>query len=203
MTDAHYQTAMTLYGQGRHAEGAEVLAQAAQGGHVPAMTLLGRQLLAGRGVPLDSISGVRWILAAAERGGGMACTTAAGLLAAGAGGRPDWRRALDYLLRGAELGFPSAQAQLRLLAWRDGEDWKALRRAIDIRIWRQPPKPRPLTDEARVQAFEGVASPAVCEWIIAQAKGRLRPAQVYDSAGQHTVDAARSNSAVQLSPAES
>jgi hypothetical protein len=199
MTDAHYQTAMSLYGQGRHAEGAEVLAQAAQGGHVPAMTLLGCQMLAGRGVPLDSVNGVRWILAAAERGGGMACTTAAGLLAAGAGGRPDWRRALDYLLRAAELGFPSAQAQLRLLAGRDGDDWKALRRAIDIKTWRQPPKSRPLTQEAKVLAFEGVASPAVCDWIIAQAKGRLRPAKVYDTNGGQAVSSARSNSAVQLS----
>src|SRR3954470_14166831 len=114
MTDAQYQTALGLYGQGRHAEGAQLLGQAAQGGHVPAMSLLGHQLLAGRGAPLDPVSGVRLIVAAAERGGGMACTTAAALLAAGVSGRPDWNRALDYLRRGAELGFPMAQAQLRL-----------------------------------------------------------------------------------------
>src|SRR5258707_183943 len=124
MTDAQYQTALSLYGQGRHAEGAQLLAHAAQGGHLPAMTLLGHQLLSGRGAPLDSISGIRWIMAAAERGGGLACTTTAALLAAGIAGRPDWHRALDYLRRGAELGFPMAQAQLRLLAGRDGDDWR-------------------------------------------------------------------------------
>src|ERR1700749_4857160 len=101
MTDAQYQTAMSLYGQGRHAEGVQVLGQAAQGGHVPAMTLLGHQLLSGRGPGLGPIAGVRLIAAAAEKGGGLACTMAAALLAAGACGRPDWHRALDYLRRGA------------------------------------------------------------------------------------------------------
>jgi hypothetical protein len=202
MTDAQYQTALTLYGQGRYAEGAQLLEQAAQDGHVPAMTLLGQQLLSGRGLPMDSVNGVRWTLGAAERGGGLACTTAAALLAAGAGGRPDWSRALDYLLRGAELGFPPARTQLRLLAGRDGGDWKALRRAVDIKAWRTPPRPRALSQEARVQAFEGVAGAAVCDWIIAQAKGRLRPARVYDAAGAQTVSSARSNSAAELSPTD-
>jgi hypothetical protein len=199
MTDAQYQAALTLYGQGRYTEGAQLLGQAAQDGHVPAMTLLGQQLLAGRGLPMDSINGARWIVGAAERGGGLACTTAAALLAAGAGGRPDWPRALDYLRRGAELGFPMARTQLRLLAGRDGDDWKGLRRAIDIKAWRSPPKPRSLSQEPRVQVFEGVASAAVCEWIIAQAKSRLRPARVYDQTGGQAVSDARSNSAAELS----
>lgn len=199
MTDSQYQTALSLYGQGRHAEGAQLLGLAAQTGHVPAMTLLGSQLLSGRGVPMDLISGTRLIVAAADRGGGLACATAAGLMAVGLGGKPDWSRALDYLRRGAELGFPKAQAQLRLLAGRDGDDWKGLRRAIDIKAWRQAPKPITLSREPRIQAFEGVASPAVCDWLIAQARGRLRPARVYAATGNEAVDAGRSNSAAELS----
>src|SRR5215469_4299315 len=156
MTDAQYQTALSLYGQGRHAEGARMLGQAAQGGHVPAMTLLGHQYLSGRGAPLDSISGIRLILAAAERGGGLACTTAAVLLAAGISGKSDWRRAIDYLRRGAELGFPMAQAQLRLLAGRDGDDWKALQQAVDLKAWRTPPEPIHMSREPRVMIFEGL-----------------------------------------------
>ena len=50
MTDAHYDHALALFGQGRHAEGVYVLAQAAQAGHVSSMSLLGAQLLSGRGV---------------------------------------------------------------------------------------------------------------------------------------------------------
>jgi hypothetical protein len=197
MTDAQYQTALSLYGQGRHAEGMQLLGQAAQGGHVPAMTLLGHQYLSGRGAPLDSINGIRLILAAAERGGGLACTTAAVLLAAGISGKSDWRRAVDYLRRGAELGFPMAQAQLRLLAGRDGDDWKGLQRAVDMKAWRTPPKPRHLSREPRVMVFEGLASPAVCDWIIGHARPRLRPAEVYGASGT-AISRARTNSAAEL-----
>lgn len=198
MTDAQYQTALTLYGQGRHAEGAQLLGQAAQGGHVPAMTLLGHQFLSGRGAPLDSISGIRLILAAADRGGGLACTTAAVLLAAGISGKADWRRAIDYLRRGAEVGFPMAQTQLRLLAGRDGDDWKGLQRGIDMKAWRQPPKPTYLSREPRVMVFERLVTPAVCDWMIAHARPRLRPAEVYSSASGTAVSHVRTNSAVEL-----
>ena len=98
--------------------------------------------------------------------------------------------------RGAELGFPAAQAQLRILANRGGDDWKGLRRAIDIKAWREAPKARALSREPRVRAFEGVASAAVCEWIIARSRDRLRPALVYDVAtGAKAASAARGNSA--------
>jgi hypothetical protein len=198
MTDAQYQTALTLYGQGRHAEGAQLLGQAAQAGHVPSMTLLGHQFLSGRGAPLDSISGIHLILAAADRGGGLACTTAAVLLAAGISGKADWRRALDYLRRGAELGFPMAQAQLRLLAGREGDDWKALQRAIDIKAWRQPPKPAHLSREPRVMVFEGLIRPAICDWLVAHARSRIRPAVVYGGASGTAVSHVRTNSAAEL-----
>jgi hypothetical protein len=133
----------------------------------------------------------------------MACVTAAALLAAGAGGRPDWHRALDYLRRGAEFGFPGAQTQLRLLAGQDGDNWKAVRRSIDAKALRQAPKPRTLCKEPRVQAFEGLASPAICDWIMAQAKDRLKPAMVYDPSGKQAAIDGRSNSYAELSLADS
>jgi prolyl 4-hydroxylase len=203
MTEVQYQSALALFDQGRHAEGAQLLGQAAQGGHVPAMALLGGQLLSGRGAPLDPISGVRLIMAAAQRGSGFACTLAATLLAVGVAGRPDWHRALDHLRRGAELGYPAAQAQLKILAGRGGDDWRVLRRDIDIKSWRAAPKPTVLSGAPKVRAFEGVASPAVCEWIIARSRERLRPAMVYDVAtGGHAVSSARGNSAAELSLAD-
>ena len=87
MSDAQYQSALALFGQGRHAEGAQALNQAASGGHVPSMSLLGGQLLSGRGVAFDAPAGARLILAAAERGGGFACATAAVLFARACSGR--------------------------------------------------------------------------------------------------------------------
>jgi prolyl 4-hydroxylase len=198
MTDAQYQTALGLYGEGRPAEGAQLLGQAARGGHVPSMSLLGHQMLSGRGAPRDPGAGVRLILAAAAQGGGMACALTAALLAIGVTGRPEWALALDYLRRGAELGFPMAQAQLRILAGQDGDDWAALHNEIDIAAWLRPPEARALSAEPRVQAFEGAANRAVCEWIIARSRDRLKPATVYDNAGADAVHEARSNSAAEL-----
>jgi len=202
MTDAQYQTALALYGQGRHAEAGRVLRQAAQGGHSPAMTLLGYQMLSGRGAPLDRVAGVRMIVAAADKGEAQACTVAAAVVAAGVFGAPDWPRALDYLRQGAEAGFPMAQAQLRLLAGQAGDDWRALRRNVDIKAWRAAPEPTILSRDPGVRAFEAVASPAVCDWLIARARDRLAPAMVYDAAAGKAVASVRSNRAFEFGLAD-
>jgi prolyl 4-hydroxylase len=202
MSDAQYQTAIGLYRQGRPVEGGRLLRQAAQGGHAPAMSLLGYQMLSGRDAPLDRVAGVRMTMAAADKGEAAACAVAAALVAAGVFGAPDWPRALNYLRQAAQAGVPTAQAQLRLLAGRAGDDWRSLRREIDIKAWRAAPQPRILSDEPKVSAFERVASPEVCDWIIARARERLAPAKVYDSGGGKAVGARRSNSAFELGLAD-
>lgn len=200
--DAHalYQTALNLYGQGRQGEAAALLGRAAEAGHVGAMSLLGGQLLSGRGAAPDPVTGVRLIMAAAEGGGGYACALAAVLLASGLGGA-DWPRALDHLRRAAELGFPPAQDQLRLLAGTAGEakadDWGRLRRAVDLKAWRSAPKPEVLSETPRIYTIEKLLPPAVCDWLIARARERLGPAQVYDpsTGGPLRTDARRNSAA--------
>jgi hypothetical protein len=179
-----------------------VLGRAAEAGHADAMSLLGGQLLSGRGVRPDPIMGVRLIMAAAERGGGHARAMAAMLLASGVGGA-DWPRALDHLQRAAELGFPAAQAQLRLLAGAEGSDWGGLRRAVSLEAWRAAPEPRVLNAAPLVQAFEAVLPLPVCDWMIARGRERLAPAQVYDpSSGGPMRDGARRNSAGEFALAD-
>jgi prolyl 4-hydroxylase len=192
---ALYQSALALFGQGRYGEGVQTLDQAAQAGHVGALSLLGAQLLSGRGVAPDPVTGARMIMTAAERGGGYACAMAAVLLASGVGGA-DWSRALDHLQRSAELGFPPAQQQLRLLAGADGQDWRRLRRAVSLDAWRKAPEPRVLSEAPTVKAFAKLLPPTVCDWVIARGRERLAPAQVYDpSSGGPMRDGARRNSA--------
>jgi len=199
MTDIQYQTALAHLGQGRHLEGAQLLGQAAQGGHVPSMSLLGAQLLAGRGVAPDPVGGLRLIAAAAERGGGFACALAAALHASGLKGRSDWPRALELIQRSAEAGFVPAQAQLRLLAGRGGDDWAALRRAVDIKAWRRPPPRKVLSHDPRLWIFERMITPEVCDWIIARARDRLVPAKVFDQvSGGPTTNQDRLNSAAEM-----
>jgi hypothetical protein len=199
MTDSQYQTALALFGQGRHAEGAQVLGQAAEAGHVPSMSLLGGQLLAGRGVQADTIAGIRLIMRAAERGGGFACATAATLCARGYSGAPEWPRALDYLQRAAELSYAPAQAQLRLLSgYKAGIDWKKLRRAIDIAAWRKPPSAATLSEEPLIQIAPGLLSPQVCDALIERSRHLLAPAPIYDElqGGQTMSDLRRHSTAM-------
>jgi hypothetical protein len=201
MSDAHYQHALALFGQGRHAEGAQWLGQAAGAGHVPSMSLLGGQFLTGRGgVPIDTPTGIRLIMAAAERGGGYACAVAATLFAFGFAGGPDWPSALDHLQRAAELGFPPAQAQLRLLAGdRAGTDWRSLRRAIDIASWREPAALETLSEDPPVRAAPGLLSAQMCDALIARARPLLAPAKIYNEfIGGEAIRDARRNSAAEF-----
>jgi hypothetical protein len=201
---ALYEAGLALHAQGRHAEGVRALGMAAQSGHVAAMSLLGGQLLSGRGAPPDPIAGVRLIMAAAERGGGYACALAAAMVASSLAGRPDWPRALDYLQRAAELGYTPAQEQLRLLAgaWgpipaNDGR-WSRLRRAVNLKAWRTAPTPRSLSDDPSLRAFDALLPPAVCAWIVDRARERLQPAKVYDAQANPTGDASRTNSVAEF-----
>jgi hypothetical protein len=199
MSDAQYQTALALIGQGRHAEGAQALGQAASAGHVAAMSLLGSQYLSGRGVAPDPVSGIRLILGAAERGGGFACAKAATLFARGYAGQPDWPRALDYLQRAAELGFQPAQEQLRVLSgYRAGIDWKKLRRAFDATAWHRPPKAVTLSEDPQIQTAPGLLSPLLCDALIARARPLLGPAPIYNEikGGNTTVAEWRKHSSV-------
>jgi prolyl 4-hydroxylase len=200
MTDAQYQTALTLFGQGRQADGLQVLRQAAQAGHVPSMTLLGGRLLSGQGVRPDTVLGIRLIMDAAERGGGLACATAATLFAWGYSGQPDWPRALDYLQRAAELGFQPAREQLRLLSgYKAGIDWKKLRRAIDVAAWRRLPPRVTLSEAPLIQTAPGLLSPQLCDALIERARPLLAPAAVYDELqGGKTMSDVRRHSTAQF-----
>jgi len=164
------------------------------------MSLLGGQLLTGRGVAPDTITGIRLIMGAAERGGGFACATAAMLWARGYAGQPDWPRALDYLQRSAELGYQPAQAQLRLLSGhKAGTDWKTLRRAVDPAAWRKLPARAPLSEAPMIQAAPGLLSPELCDALIERATPILAPAGIYDELrGGKTASDVRRHSAAEF-----
>jgi prolyl 4-hydroxylase len=120
----------------------------------------------------------------------------------------DWRAALDHLQRSAELGLPLAQATLAALAgdWplaRNlvvGEnscfaDWASLRSSIDMIALLAVPRPSIVSASPRIATIEGFASPEVCDWLIARARGKLAPAKVYDPAtGGPRSETVRTNS---------
>jgi len=186
--DTFYGRATELQATGRYEEAVQLLWQGVQHGEVSAMTLLGAQLISGRGAPPDPGRGAQLMLEAAHRGGAYACAVASALVAKGFFGPKDWERALDYLQRSAELGYVVAQDQLKVLARGPGEApadptvWSSLRRSIDLKAWRFSRPARSLTEDRAIRVVQGFADPDVCEWIVARAQGRLGPALVFSPA---------------------
>jgi hypothetical protein len=146
-----------------------------------AMADLGGRLLIGRDAPVDPARGVELLRRAMNGGDGEAAALMAVLHGAGAWIPQSWDMALDCLETGSRLGSRRARGQLRLLAGADtgDEDWRALRRRIDLTPWLSPPNRRVLCDSPRVRMSEGFAPAWVGDWIISQVRGRMRQALMY------------------------
>ena len=169
---------------------------------IEALTLRGRQLLTGVGVPLAPSAGIRELSRARELGGAEACAILATLAGMGVGAPPDWPRALELLALAAERGCEPARGQLRLLVGSPNtdNDWTALSRQVDTAAWTAAPPRRPLCETPRIRMLDGFISPEICGWLIEIGKTRMTQARVYDAqTGGTAVDAARTNSAFELS----
>lgn len=122
---------------------------------------------------------------AERRGDAAAAMLLATLHASGAWLPADWGKGLDHLQRAAELGWASAQDQLALLAPMGG-DWATRRAAIDADALLMPPARHTVCEAPRVRTCERLISPAMCDWLVGRAQGRLMPARMadrYDSEG--------------------
>jgi hypothetical protein len=116
------------------------------------------------------------------------------LYAAGGATPPDWPMALDYLQLAAELGCASAQGQLLLLT-SGGTSWRSRRSAVDMQAWLAPPSRLSLCDRPRVRACRDFIPPAMCDWLVELARGRLHAATTLDGAhGEARLSGNRTNS---------
>lgn len=189
---AQYALAQMLDGQGRNSEALGWLERAARAGHVQAATFLGARLLTGYAAPVTPAAGIDYMTRAAELGGPEACELLAAYVAEGRLAPQSWDRALDLLQKAAELGEPRSRRQLALLtadeeAARESRSeqpspdvWARTRRAVDIASWIRPPLGKTVSQSPRVVTVEGFLPPAVCDWLIERARGKLKPARVYD-----------------------
>ena len=157
---------------------------AAHNGSTVAMTELAGALLMGQdGLQQDLNKGVGWLERAANLGDADALERMATITAVGVIVPPAWPAALDLLQRAAERGSTSAQGQIRLLS-KAGQDesrtWSELRATIDVADWMTAPPRKPLAETPRIRLSENFAPAALCDWLIARARGRLRPGLMYD-----------------------
>ena len=105
----------------------------------------------------------------------------------------DWRAAVKHLERAAELGMPLAQAELAALSgkWSLAHNilagevverhwWSRFHRSVDLTKWVTDARTQIISDAPRMGIVKGLATPEVCDWLIARAHPRLQRAQVYD-----------------------
>ncbi len=186
---AQVSLAASLDAQGRHEDAINWLSRAAQAGDAESLATLGFRLLSGRNAPAMPKQGAGLLSDAAARGNAEAAAMISVLAGGGFYGQQSWPVALDYLQRSAELGGQSARAQLHLLAGAHGaavaagppaELWRRLRQSVDVAAWTSAPSARTLCPTPLVRAFEGLAPPDVCDWLIQQSRPRLERALVHD-----------------------
>lgn len=186
-------------------ESIDALERAALSGDWGAAARLGLCFLTGTDVPADPMRGIALIDQAARNGDAEGAYFAATIASTSFWRPRNWQAALDHLLQAAELGHEAASQALQILAAgpeggrASTGDWPAMREQIDLEAWLAAPEPRLLRDAPRVQVLEHFVPPAVCEWLIAQARGHLARATIYDKAtGGATEDGRRTNSQCDL-----
>ena len=143
---------------------------------------LGSRLLVGQGVPQDPARGVCLLQEAAGLGNAEAAVILATLSAAGAWTPQSWDLALARLEQGAGLGSRRAECQLILFSGGDpssGARWARPEGGVDLSRWFAPSARQVICETPRVRASPAFVPPPVCDWLIAQVKGRMRQALMY------------------------
>jgi prolyl 4-hydroxylase len=149
---------------------------------------LGMALLSGDKAAEEGARAIELIDRAAANDHAEALAMSALFEAVGALRPQNWRAAFDKLRRSADQGSQSAQGQLRVLEERGSLDT----------VFEPPPRQQ-LSDSPRILSFPGFATASECEWLVARARDRLKPAKVFTSAtGNQTYDSVRDNSAIEF-----
>ncbi len=136
------------------------------GGNVPGATSLYRAAL-GAGVA-----------AAAER--------LAVLAAVGVSRAANWQEAIGWLVKGADMGHAPCQRQIAVLAGQEDAriegSWLGLARSIDMKWMLKAPKLTRVHESPAIALIEGMATPAMCRWLIHRADARLARGKIGDYA---------------------
>jgi hypothetical protein len=186
MSQRELAVAESLDAAGRHTEAIAALARATGAGDVDAMAALGRRLLTGDRGPRIPKEGARFLLESAQRGQPDAQERAAALLAGGVYATQSWPAALKMLALAAANGNGRAQMQLAAmtgLADPPG-NWQQLASNLDLTSWFARPASEPVCRDPQIERFPELLPAPVCEWLIAQSRGRLTRARVYDPIGR-------------------
>lgn len=187
--DRQFAQALQLQDEGRQDEARRLFAAI---GDVEALTALGKSLLTRP--PIQSYDGVKTVIEAANKGGAEAVYLCGAMAALGAGLAQDWSMALDCASASAARDWRPAQDELRLLARASGDDWKALRDAVDVAALTKHGTLRSVHARPRISVAEKFLAPELCDWLIARGRPKLQRARTFVSAA----DDSRNNSAAEF-----
>jgi predicted 2-oxoglutarate/Fe(II)-dependent dioxygenase YbiX len=158
------------------------------------------RVLMGADGPADPVAAHQMYEAAVKQGSGAAAERLAVLAAVGVARDADWKEALDHLARAAELGHRPAQRQLAILGDREDLSGRTLKPAMWAKV-REGIDPGALLNFGRIKrefsspdifVVEGVASRAMCKWIVLRGRGRLARGEVrHVESGQSQADPMR------------
>ncbi len=161
-------------------------------------------LIGGADRPGDPAKAIQMLLAAMAAGSGAATERLAVLAAIGVSRPSDWVEAINLLVLAAELGHRPAQGQLAVLAGEmsnpvvhgDADLWKTLARRIDLKALLKAPPLTQVRTEPAIALLSGLATPAMCGWLIAKGRAKVAPAKVGDyKTGEWVQDPIRSGEA--------
>ncbi len=145
-------------------------------------------LVGGEGRPSDPVRAIPMLLSAMAGGSGAAAERLAVLAAMGVARPSNWVEAINLLVKAAELGHRPAQGQLAVLAGEGpviaGEAspdlWKTLARRIDLKGHLKALRLVQERAEPAIAMLTGLATPAMCQWLIAKGRSKVARAKVGD-----------------------
>jgi prolyl 4-hydroxylase len=126
------------------------------------------------------------------------------LAAIGVARPSNWIEAINLQVRAAELGHRPAQGQLVALAGAfappptsdDADLWKTIARRIDLKAHLRAPSLEQVREKPSIAFVSGMATPAMCAWLIARGERTVARARIGDdSTGQWMEDPARTGDA--------
>jgi len=145
-----------------------------------------RVLIGGEGLPANPAAAVGMLFAAVEQGSGAAAERLAVMLAVGVGQKADWAGAMNWLIKAADMGHLPSQAQIAVLAGevtaRPEGSWANVARRIDLKGLLKAPSLTKHRESPSIALVQGMATPAMCRWLIHRGGSRLAPAMVGDYA---------------------
>jgi prolyl 4-hydroxylase len=158
-------------------------------------------LIGGAGRPGDPARAIQMLMAAMGEGSGAAAERLGVLAALGVARPSDWVEAINLLVMAAERGHRPAQGQLAVLAGEsvppsgEGGPDPVENSGPDGLISRGCCGRRGLQavrEKPSIALVSGLATPAICRWLIARAAGRVSRAKIGDySTGEWVEDPVR------------